>query len=151
FGDKLVCEGERLNHAANGIRQALESAKAPRPTAAAPTNRTPRPAPQSPLPSARPTVGDGRLPKAERLILTALAQHGACNKSKVALVAGYAVGGGGFGNAMSALRTKGLLEGSGDNLRITRTGLDMLGPFDPLPTGEALVQHWLGQLGKAER
>lgn len=27
----------------------------------------------------------------------------------------------------------------------------MLGPFDPLPQGPALREHWMGQLAKAER
>ena len=92
------------------------------------------------------------LPRAERKVMTALAQYpDGRTKAQVAVLAGYAVNGGGFNNAISALRTKGFLSGSGDNLVATPNGVSALGPFDPLPTGDALLHHWLGQLGKAER
>lgn len=90
--------------------------------------------------------------KAERRALTALAQYpGGRTKSQVAILAGYAVNGGGFNNALSSLRTRGWIEGSGDRLKATEAGIAALGDFQPLPTGEALLQHWMGQLGKAER
>jgi hypothetical protein len=92
------------------------------------------------------------LTRAERKILTALAQYPeGRTKSQVAILTGYAVNGGGFGNALSALRTREWLEGQGDNLRITPAGEAALGPYTPLPAGQELLQHWLGQLGKAER
>lgn len=92
------------------------------------------------------------LPRAERRILAALAQYpGGRTKNQVAILTGYAVNGGGFNNAISSLRTSGFLIGSGDNLDITDPGIEALGHFDPLPTGDALLAHWLGQLGKAER
>lgn len=96
--------------------------------------------------------GNSGLPRAERRILTALAQypHGR-TKAQVAILTGYAVGGGGFSNAISALRTKGYLEGDAARLAITPAGIAALGPFDPLPRGRALLDHWYGQLGKAER
>lgn len=97
-------------------------------------------------------AGDAKLAKAERLALTALAQypHGR-SKNQVAILTGYAVNGGGFNNALSALRTNGFITGSGDSLEITDAGLEALGPYDPLPTGQALLDHWMRQLGKAER
>jgi hypothetical protein len=95
--------------------------------------------------------GDARLPKAERKILTALAQYpDGRTKSQVAVLTAYAVNGGGFNNALSSLRSAGLIEGT-DPLRITDAGLDALGDFEPLPIGDELLRHWLGQLGKAER
>lgn len=98
------------------------------------------------------TLGDVKLQKAERKILTALAQypHGR-TKNQVAVLAAYAVNGGGFNNALSAMRSAGYLIGSGDHLEITKEGLAVLGDYDPLPTGTNLLNHWLGQLGKAER
>ena len=49
------------------------------------------------------------------------------------------------------MRSNNFLNGSGDNLDITDSGLEALGGFDPLPTGADLLAHWLHQLGKAER
>ncbi len=107
----------------------------------------------------RPTMnghaksGDGvKFAKAERNILTALAQYpDGRSKNQVAVLIGYAVNGGGFNNAVSSLRTGGYLAGSGDRLEITDSGLAALGDFTPLPTGTDLLEHWLRQLGKAER
>ncbi len=88
--------------------------------------------------------------KALRSILTVLAQYGACTKNKIAAVSGYAVTGGGFNNALSEGRTNGWLQGS-DPVEITDDGLLALGSYDALPSGEKLLQNWLGKLGKAER
>lgn len=99
-----------------------------------------------------PANGTVHLAGGERKILTALAQYpSGRTKVQVALLCAYAHNGGGFNNYISGLRTKGYLEGSGDNLRITDAGLDALGDFTPLPTGQALAEHWMRQLGKAER
>lgn len=100
-----------------------------------------------------PATATGRkISKAERAVLTALAQYPqGRTKNQVAILTGYAVNGGGFNNAISACRTAGLLDGSGDRLVITGQGLGDLGEFTPLPMGRDLLQHWLGQLSKAER
>lgn len=101
---------------------------------------------------ARASAGGEKLPKAERKVLTALAQYpDGRTKTQVAVLGAYAVTGGGFNNALGALRSKGFIEGSGDRLQITSAGLTALGQFEPLPTGAALLEHWLPQLGKAER
>lgn len=96
-------------------------------------------------------VGE-KMPLAERRILTALAQHpGGRRKSQVALLTGYAVGGGGFNNALSALRSKGWISGK-DLLTISDLGCSALGDWEPLPAaGPALAAHWQAQLPKAER
>lgn len=97
-------------------------------------------------------ASSGQLSKAERLVLTALAQYPAGRtKAQVAILTGYAVNGGGFNNAISAARSKGYLEGTTDRLTITDGGIAALGTFTPLPEGDALLQHWYRQLGKAER
>ncbi len=59
--------------------------------------------------------------------------------------------GGGFNNALSALRSRGRIAGTKESLHITDDGLAVLGTWAPLPTGHALVEHWLGTLAKAER
>jgi hypothetical protein len=96
--------------------------------------------------------GNGNLAGGERKILTALAQYpDGRTKTQVAILTNYAHTGGGFNNYLSSLRSKGYLAGSGDRLQITPDGLAALGPYDPLPQGQELLDHWLRQIGKAER
>lgn len=102
-------------------------------------------------PTPRQASESGPLPKAQRAILTALAQHGRRTVTQVALLTGYSHSSGGYRNSLSALRTAGFIEGRGD-IAITDAGLDALGPYEPLPTGQALVDWWKAHhLGKAER
>lgn len=97
-------------------------------------------------------VGGVGLPKAERAILTVLAQYpDGRSKRQVAILTGYAINGGGFNNAISALASKRYIERAGDQLVATEAGLQALGNWTPLPSGAALLAHWLNQLGKAER
>jgi hypothetical protein len=100
-----------------------------------------------------PAAGaNGQLPRAERLILTALAQYAQGRSTvQVAVLTGYAVNGGGFRNALGALRGKGFISGRGENLTITQAGARALGAFDPLPCGRELLDYWRASLGKAER
>lgn len=88
--------------------------------------------------------------KAERAVLTVLAQRGSSSKAAVAAYAGYAVNGGGFNNAISKCRSNNWLTGS-DPLDLTAKGFEALGSWEPLPTGAALLAHWQQKLGKAER
>lgn len=90
------------------------------------------------------------LDKIKRAILTVLAQYPeGRSKQQVAVIAGYAKGGH-YNNNLCNLRVNGLIEGSGQ-LKITPLGLELLGDFDPLPTGEELAKHWYGQLESAPR
>jgi hypothetical protein len=94
----------------------------------------------------------GKLPSGERRILTALAQYPqGRSKAQVAVLAGYALNGGGFNNYLGALRSRGLIKGDGDRLTITDAGIEVLGSWEALPTGAALVDYWCGRMGKAER
>ncbi|HEX8144761.1 MAG TPA: helicase HerA-like domain-containing protein [Pyrinomonadaceae bacterium] len=94
---------------------------------------------------------DVKLSGGERKILAALAQYPqGRTKTQVAILTGYSHKGGAFNNYLSALRSKGLIEGSGDNLRINDAGL-YTGPYETLPTGRELIQYWMRQLRKAER
>jgi hypothetical protein len=104
-------------------------------------------------PTSPPSNSTGvKLAGAERKVLTALAQYPrGRSKRQVAILTGYAGNGGGFNNAISAARSAGRLEGSGESLRITQKGLSDLGHYTPLPTGKALLAYWMGQLDKAQR
>lgn len=95
-----------------------------------------------------PSRGSG-----ERKILTVLAQHpDGLSKVQVALMTGYSHTSGGFRNYLSAMRTAGFLNGSGDRMTITDTGRRELGAFEPLPCGLALLEYWKTNAGgKCER
>lgn len=96
-------------------------------------------------------TSDTALPKAQRAVLSALAQHGPRSVKQVALLTGYSHTSGGYRNSLSALRSAGYIEGRGD-VTITVDGLAALGDYEPLPTGPALIEWWKDKhLGKAER
>lgn len=98
-----------------------------------------------------PTEVRPKLAGGERRVLTVLAQYpSGRTKGQVALLAGYAVGGGGYNNILSALRSRGWISGSNE-LAITEDGRAALGSWETLPTGRALLDYWLGKLGRAER
>jgi hypothetical protein len=92
------------------------------------------------------------LNKAERAIMGVLAMYRhkkPRSKTAIAIQAGYAVGGGGFNNALSSLRTKGLIEGNNPVL-LTEKG-KRIGPFPAPLFGQALADYWQRELPKAER
>jgi hypothetical protein len=153
-----------LQYTVNGIGNASAS-KPPSPAPAPRRNASPAPAdpvaatpPSSPTPApvrrparSAPTSAAAGLGKAERAILAVLATYGPRTRSQVALQSGYSSKGGGFNNALGRLRSTGRIVGGRDRIQITEQGATDLGDFDPLPTGPALVDHWLSSLGKAER
>ena len=148
----------RLRKALAAASDALASAhsvldrKVPTPPAVShPHTPTVRPAIIPTLRYVRPAAQSSSIPGGERKILAALAQYPqGRSKTQVAILTAYAARGGAFANYLGALRSKGMIEGR-DLLRITETGLAALGPYDPLPTGRELLEHWLKQLRKAER
>jgi hypothetical protein len=87
----------------------------------------------------------------ERRILIAVAQYpGGRSKRQVAVLTGYAIDGGAFNGNLGTLRNRGWIEGK-DHFTITDAGRVALGHFEPLPTGRALLNHWLEKLDKAPR
>jgi len=101
--------------------------------------------------------GQLKLGLAERKILSALVQHPDGRSAKqLAVLTGYAVHGGGFGNALGNLRRHRLIEGrNNDLIRVTSAGEEIgRQEADPLPPpGEALFEYWMRhpRLGHAER
>jgi len=61
--------------------------------------------------------------------------------------AGLSSKSGTFTTYLARGRSSGWIEGQKANLVITQSGLESLGDWEPLPTGPALLQYWLGQLG----
>lgn len=97
--------------------------------------------------------GDVTLGRPERAILGVLSQYPeGCTAGKLTLLTGYRYSGG-FKNALSNLRTQGLIDGSNtDIMRITDAGL-ALGEGSALPSGRALIDFWLSHrsFGLAEK
>jgi hypothetical protein len=157
IADNYVSEAIRALENARMYLESMEGSAPPRPAVRAPAAASDGYAPPartslrfSAVPA--PSAPGAALSKAERLVLTALAQYPAGrSKTQVAILTGYASNGGGFNNALSSCRSRGFLEGPADALIILPSGLAALGTFDPLPHGAALLRHWLGQLSKAEK
>jgi len=88
--------------------------------------------------------GAAKLSKCERAIVGVLAQHGPCAIRKLAMLAGYTWNSGSFSNALSALRTAGLMAGGNtEEMQLTDAGAAAAADVPPLPSGRALVEHWL--------
>ena len=101
------------------------------------------------------TFNDSNTPvlgRAELSILAALATYGPRSSVQLAMLTGRSHKSGGFRNALSKLRSGGLIEGGKDNNQLTEAGTERIADgYEPLPQGQSLVDHWKSQLGKAER
>lgn len=90
------------------------------------------------------SVGSGGL----RRILIALAQRPqGLSARQLGVRAGLSSSSGTFGTYLASARSSGWIEGGRDRLTITDDGLKALGDYDPLPTGQELLDYWLRQLG----
>lgn len=135
---------------ASQLEDFLPEYRAPEQTAFQPPPAVAPPAtpkPQRARASARPEGACG-IGRCERAVLGALAYGGASSVVRAALLAGYKHSGGGFRNALSSLRTAGLIKGSG-TIEITSAGRAKGGPRPPV--GAALLGRWCGELGACER
>lgn len=100
----------------------------------------------------RSDIDSVKLNVAETKFLIALAQRrGPLSRDKIAKFAGYSVKSRHVDNTLAALRQRGFVVGSGASIEITVDGMSALGSFEPLPTGQALRDHWLGQLNTPQR
>jgi hypothetical protein len=92
------------------------------------------------------------LGKAERTFLGVLAQFPeGRTRTQLAMLSHYSAKSGGVRNALGALRSAGLV-GRAEPIRITEEGLAAFeGQYEPLRQGDALIEHWMQTLGKAER
>lgn len=103
---------------------------------------------ENPNPDWRPIESNG-VAKLEREILVALAQNpSGLNAVQIALRVGKSSKGGYFLNTLSKMRTAGLISGMNSHVSIMNEGKKVLGPFDPLPTGRALLDKWVRELDK---
>lgn len=134
------------------LRRLIAPASAPRPQLRpAPVQRVavavaPRPARSE---AVRSEVGE--LPKGERAILTAVAQYdGGVSRKQLTVLTGYKRS---TRDAyIQRLAERGHVAVAGDQIAPTDEGLAALGPdFEPLPTGDALREFWMGRLPEGER
>lgn len=97
------------------------------------------------------THGSGALPKGERVVLTAIAQYqDGVQRDQVTILTGFKR------STRDAyilrLANRGYVTANGDGIQATEEGIAALGSgYEPLPTGDALLQHWLGRLPEGER
>jgi hypothetical protein len=83
-------------------------------------------------------------------MLIALAQHPeGISDSKLAILAGMTKRGGSFRTYLSKLRIAGYVTGDRGHLTITDAGRHAAGDYEPLPSGEALIDYWRRELGDA--
>jgi hypothetical protein len=128
-----------------------------------PSRRSQAPAPRTPsAPIEAPIVEtDAKLGLAERKIIAVLMAHGGeRTKRQVALQTTYAIGGGGFNNALGKLRSAGIIS-AGEPIRLLAVpeGYEPPSGFeaDGVPSGgKEMLDYWLnlsgpGKLGKAEK
>ncbi len=149
--EQLRALGEQVAALAGLLNDVLQRFASPRSDAVAAPNPAPKPAPPvRRQPAETGEGGDSTLSRAERAILTTLAQHGRRTTTQVALLTGYSHKSGGFRNALSALRSAGHIVGRGD-VETTEAGLAALGDVEPLPAGPALLDWWYSKLTKAQR
>lgn len=115
--------------------------------AAPASRREPAPAPSRTL-----AEGEARaLGRAERALLGVLARFpDGRTKQQLSVLSGYSIRSSSFANALGALRSAGLATGR-EPIVITEAGLAEAGDVEPLPTGQALLDHWRASLGRAER
>lgn len=90
----------------------------------------------------------------ERKMLHALVAHAKpLTRSQLALIAGMAPSGGGFGNYMGSLQRRGLIakSDSGEGYMVTDQGRDICGPVESIVTHEQIVDEWRNRLLRGER
>lgn len=95
-------------------------------------------------------LASNKLGRAERQLLTVLAQHGPRSHRQLALQSGYSPTTSTISVALGKLRKLGYVE-SGQPITATAAGVVALGELEPMPTGPALLDYWRSKLGKAER
>jgi hypothetical protein len=83
-----------------------------------------------------------------RRMMIALAQRPGLNSKQLGVRASMSSNSGTFGTYLAKLRTNGWLEGGRDSMQLTPAGVAVLGEYTPLPEGQALLDHWLTDLGQ---
>lgn len=141
---------EVVGNIRRAIGEAVNAPSAPESAKPAPKYSDPIPAAAKSTPSRRPAAPGEKMPAVNRAFLTALAQQGRpLTRNQLAIFAGYSAKSRHVDNTLAALRSAGHVIGGRDAITITDAGVEALGPFEPLPSGPALQDYWIGQVDKA--
>lgn len=94
---------------------------------------------------------EGGLTRLTSALLTVLAnrRHQPTTRAQLAILSTYSIESGSFAQGLASLRGAGLIT-TGQPIFITEAGARAIGPVKPMPTGPALLDHWVGALSKAE-
>ncbi len=98
-----------------------------------------------------PWKENGSLPKGERIVLSAIASYpDGVERDQLSVLTGYKRSS--RDAYISRASARGHIEIQGDRIVATEDGLQALGPdFEPLPTGDALLEFWMNKLPEGER
>jgi hypothetical protein len=97
--------------------------------------------------------GEAKLGRCPSAILKALAQRypRPSSASQAAILSGYSVTSSTFHNGVSSLRTSGLVDGPGKELRLTDAGVIEAGPVEQAPDLTERIRLWGGKVGGCSR
>ncbi len=147
-------DGARLQKIRDKIAPLATVPAPPRHTPAAST--APRPAPERSRPShSRPSPATGgsgeEMSPGERSVLTAIAMYETgVTRDQLGVLTGYKKSS--RDTYIGKLSGRGWIEaGAAGHVVATQTGIDALGDFEPLPTGDALLAWWRPRLSEGER
>lgn len=143
--------------AATALQKALEKVQDSQTMIHAPRPRPPR---TVRVPTAVPEVrdiikdhGDPKLGKGERTVIAVLREWpDGRTYNELAFLSGYSAGASTLGVILAKLRKMGLVT-EGQPIRLTPAGEAFAGGYQKLPTGQGLLDHWLGhrRMGQGER
>lgn len=144
---------ERLESIARAAERVPSHNGAARASATVPKPRLePRPSPRERATRQTAAPADASLAKGTAAVLTAIAQHGedGVTREQLSVLTGYKRS---TRDAyLQRLSIAGLVTLSSDRIVVSDAGLQALGSdFEPLPTGEALRNHWMDRLPPGEK
>lgn len=107
------------------------------------------------VPMAHSTVSSASTTNSEvpgggvRRILIALAQQypNACSRAQLGLLSGFSSKSGTYATYLGKLRTNGWISSQSGEFVATEDGIEALGNYEPLPTGDKLIEYWKTRLG----
>ena len=98
-----------------------------------------------------PPADPGTLPQYALDLLNVLAQRGKASDAQISTLSGYRRTSSAFPKMLGKLTAAGLIEGVPRERVITAAGRERAGAVEALPTGRALLDHWLSKLTGYER
>lgn len=144
-GAQSVNLGNQLVAVARELGQTMQSVMRYKPSA--PTAQT--------SPTQKPARiiqnGDSPLRGGERLILIATAQYpGGVTREQLTILSGYKRSS--RDTYIQRLQARGLVTATRDRITATQQGIEVLGnDYEPLPTGQALIDYWMRRLSGGEK